>query len=518
MEFQVFPNGGIQPRRYRPGGVGNWSGHLPFAYDLVAAMRPSLLVELGTHYGESYFGFCQAVAEKDIPCSCYAVDTWVGEAHSGFYDESVYRDVSAHNSAYYSSFSYLLRTTFDSALSNFADESIDILHIDGLHTYEAVSKDVQSWMPKVKPGGIILLHDIMARHADFGVWNVWQQLEATGSHFAFLHSWGLGVFRKPGPAEEVNELLTALFHSSAENQEHLRKYYALCANKLEYEYDRANRTYAPDGKILIQIYPFGENGYSSARCINAYVDSGCWGHVSIELASGIGNGALRIDPGDRTAVIDIAGIVIRRLMDGEILWGARGCSDLAAISVGGTLTRLDNSENQEYCRFISNGPDPQLFLPEVDRERFDQPLFVEIWLRIRSDIGGLLPLLQAADQQRSRTQIIEAKLAEASTAVVERQRLAEHRDQLIVERDGLLRTCQKLQSELYVTKSDLKDRLLYGEEQHSEAEKYRNSLAKMQEQLAASEATLQGVLASRSWRVTAPMRGLILQLRRLRRS
>ena len=90
-----FPNQVFQPRRYRPGGIGNWSGHLPFAGDLVPALRPHCLVELGTHFGESYFGFCQAIAEHQIPCTAYAVDSWRGEALAGFFSESFYADVQA---------------------------------------------------------------------------------------------------------------------------------------------------------------------------------------------------------------------------------------------------------------------------------------------------------------------------------------------------------------------------------------------------------------------------------------
>jgi hypothetical protein len=533
MEFKVFPNGGIQPRRYRPGGIGNWSGHLPFAYDLVAMTKPSLFVELGTHYGESYFGFCQAVAEKFVPCSCYAVDTWMGELHSGFYDESVYDDVTAHNSSYYSDFSYLLRSTFDKALLNFADESIDILHIDGLHTYEAVSHDLRSWMPKVKPGGIVLLHDIMARHADFGVWNAWQELTTVGEHFAFSHSWGLGVFRKPGGVETGNGFLTALFHSPADAQEHLRKYYALCAAKLEHEYESVNRHRAPAGKILIQVYPFGENGYSADLCISAYAQLNQWDHLSIELTPGIGHGALRIDPADQTGVVDIAGIALRRLVDGETIWSAKGYSELATLSIGGTLVRLDDPNNQEFCRFISNGLDPQLFLPELDWKCLDQPLSIDIWLRIQSDVTCLLPMLQIGDRQRAQVQTLEAAVTEAQTssrtlaennAAVEaaRQTLALQRDQLTHERDSLLETCRKLQSDLYVAKSDLKGRLLEEEKRHSAEEqqhladlqRYRVSLAQMQEQLRSCETTLQGALASHSWRVTAPMRDLIAQFKR----
>lgn len=77
------PNGSFRPRRYRPEGLDHWSGHLAFASDLIGELKPAVLVELGTNLGESYFGFCQAVAEHNVPCSCYAVDTWRGEAYSG---------------------------------------------------------------------------------------------------------------------------------------------------------------------------------------------------------------------------------------------------------------------------------------------------------------------------------------------------------------------------------------------------------------------------------------------------
>ena len=178
----------------------SWAGHLPFAYELVKQLNPKILVELGTHFGNSYFTFCQAVQENNLQTTTYAVDTWQGEKHAGHYDESVFEFVSKYNAGNYSSFSYLLRCTFDEAFKQFSDESIDLLHIDGLHTCAAVKNDFETWLPKVRHGGVILFHDISCRHEDFGVWKFWKELvQKYKNTFSFDHSRGLGVLIKGEP-------------------------------------------------------------------------------------------------------------------------------------------------------------------------------------------------------------------------------------------------------------------------------------------------------------------------------
>jgi predicted O-methyltransferase YrrM len=40
------------------------------------------------------------------------------------------------------------------------DGSVDLVYIDGDHTYEAVLKDLNAWVPKIKKGGIVCGDDI----------------------------------------------------------------------------------------------------------------------------------------------------------------------------------------------------------------------------------------------------------------------------------------------------------------------------------------------------------------------
>jgi hypothetical protein len=182
-----------RPSRLRVGSA--WVGHIPFAHWLVVAARPRLVVELGTYRGASYGGFCEAVLRGGQPTKCFAVDTWTGDDHAGHYGDQVYDEFLRFNERRYGRFSTALRMTFDDAAGRFADGTIDLLHIDGYHTYEAVRHDFETWRPKLSDRALVLFHDTAEREADFGVWKLWEELRGGFAGFEFLHSHGLGVLR-----------------------------------------------------------------------------------------------------------------------------------------------------------------------------------------------------------------------------------------------------------------------------------------------------------------------------------
>jgi hypothetical protein len=175
------------------GDSPSWIGHIPFAFALVEMAEPRNIVELGTFKGDSYMAFCQAVAVLQLPTQCFAIDTWKGDAQTGFYDDRILAALRGIHDPMYSRFSTLIQKDFDAAAGDFADGSIDLLHIDGMHTYAEVKHDFETWLPKMSDAGVILLHDTAMREPTFEVWRLWEEVAPRYPHFNFEHAAGLGV-------------------------------------------------------------------------------------------------------------------------------------------------------------------------------------------------------------------------------------------------------------------------------------------------------------------------------------
>jgi O-antigen biosynthesis protein len=185
-----------------------WIDHIPFAFWIMQAMSPRCFVELGTHTGVSYLAFCQAAKRLGLATRGYAVDTWEGDPQTGLYGEDIFRALREYHEPRYAQFSRLVRSSFDAAVKHFEDGTIDLLHIDGLHTYDAVKHDFETWRPKLSANAVVLFHDINVREHDFGVCRLWHELAQVYPSFEFLHGHGLGVL---GVGTDFPPRVAALF-------------------------------------------------------------------------------------------------------------------------------------------------------------------------------------------------------------------------------------------------------------------------------------------------------------------
>src|SRR5258706_971209 len=187
-----------------------WLEHAPFAFWLMEAHRPRVVVELGTHGGFSYCCFCQAIQRLGLSARAYAIDTWKGDEHAGFYGEDVFQGLSPYHERY-SSFYQLVRSKFDEALPHFEDGSVDLLHIDGRHFYEDIKRDFEIWRPKLSSRGVVLFHDTNVRKRGFGVFQLWSEIKDDYLNFEFFHGHGLGIL---GARGGLSDELLQLFASS----------------------------------------------------------------------------------------------------------------------------------------------------------------------------------------------------------------------------------------------------------------------------------------------------------------
>ncbi len=135
-------------------------------------------VEVGSRYGASAQLWCENIPGLDLTC----IDPYVAYHRVSQARQDLIYAGAQENAAKFG-FNLLRKASLD-AVDDFADGSLDWVNIDGNHTFDAAVQDIIRWAPKVREGGLVLVHDYCA----FGMSGVIPAVDAY-THCHWIDPW-----------------------------------------------------------------------------------------------------------------------------------------------------------------------------------------------------------------------------------------------------------------------------------------------------------------------------------------
>ena len=111
-------------------------------------------VEIGTHDGESAVMWLAANSRLHLTC----VDPYLtyNARHSQEDQNAHYAEATERLKPYNAE---IVRAKSLEVVDGFKDRSVDFVYIDGDHEFDWVMQDLIRWAPKVRGGGLVILHD-----------------------------------------------------------------------------------------------------------------------------------------------------------------------------------------------------------------------------------------------------------------------------------------------------------------------------------------------------------------------
>jgi cephalosporin hydroxylase len=173
------------------------------AMDEVEKLKPRFILEIGTARGGTFFLFSRAATRNALLVSLDLPAGRWGGGYSNWKTWIFRRLLLPGQSAYFirsDSHAPISRERVEEALHG---SPLDVLYIDGDHSYEGVKADFNMYSSLVRPGGLIIFHDISLHEAkhDCHVDELWAELKVRFPHVEIIQDrnqgWaGIGVLQR----------------------------------------------------------------------------------------------------------------------------------------------------------------------------------------------------------------------------------------------------------------------------------------------------------------------------------
>jgi predicted O-methyltransferase YrrM len=154
---------------------------------------PATVLEIGTYKGGTFFLFTRVatadalMVSLDLPCGQNdGYPAWRERLYRGFARDQQRLEVVRDNSHD--------PRTMKKIRQLLDGRPLELLFIDGDHSYQGVKADFELYSPLVSPEGVIAFHDIVPGPSSGGVPQFWQELKQTRLATEFVADWKQGGF------------------------------------------------------------------------------------------------------------------------------------------------------------------------------------------------------------------------------------------------------------------------------------------------------------------------------------
>ena len=111
-------------------------------------------VEIGTNWGDSAKIWLTCAPKLHLLC----IDPYAtyNARHSQEEQDAIYTEATKRLKPYNAE---IIRESSLVVVERVEDKSLDFVYIDGNHAFDSVMQDLIRWVPKVRRGGLVMLHD-----------------------------------------------------------------------------------------------------------------------------------------------------------------------------------------------------------------------------------------------------------------------------------------------------------------------------------------------------------------------
>jgi predicted O-methyltransferase YrrM len=166
----------------------------------VRELNPQTVLEIGTHRGGTLYLWARLARPDAILVSIDLPGGRFGGGYSPF-RAPIYRRFAQQRQKL-----RLVRadshraSTLEKTKRLFSGRPVDLLFIDGDHRYEGVKKDWEMYSPLVRPGGLIVFHDVAENYGETRVKEFWDTIKFQYPHKEYTahpeRLYGIGVLQK----------------------------------------------------------------------------------------------------------------------------------------------------------------------------------------------------------------------------------------------------------------------------------------------------------------------------------